>query len=710
MVLFCTMTNKISFISIIIAYSCIPIFANPPLFLERESAAALNARDAYYAKTGVTSLLFPFQPMDFARAESLTVKLKASAADSEDPWHYFLAGYSVLKSFPDSTPFYFWHALDYAGNNLGVLFSLSMEFGRCQQPFWEQKCLERVKRLFLASGAQSSVFISQSLLNKALSAEKTGDDVLSSFYNTWSTIFDREMLWPMVRNIFKALPFHLATAYGECQSVVAAIGKSWQLQLSSLLVLFLWVRQSLLFFVLGLFITVGIVYGPQSLHRVSHWFPSTVSPRLKTYLSMVLFLSIISFGVLPFLWMLVCLIWRQCVKKDKWIIAVCCVFLALFPISIRFEDMLRSGLSPNGTLSLFKKSVDEGYYDGFDNVLRKHAQLHENDYLAQCAASLYAAKGYDLNYAVSAVQKARLLRGSDPVVLLLEGNVNFFSGDFQKAKNAFETCIKQFPEYAPAYFNCGQFYLGTVETIKGMECIDRATKLDPQEVNSFIKVNDECFSKKWPRLRQLMAPEYTTKYFWKNVFPRYWGSLRTTDTLWGAYFFGVNSTAYFVIALLIVLMLVIFDVFVWSGSRVQKNFLCKLCGMAMCRQCKRGLVCGDCYFALHQIRNENIRQRILEKILVKNRRIQRCLSYGLDVIFPGCGMACFATGGRISGICFIAMTSIVYATLFSVHFLPCTYPVWVAREILLPLYILVPAYNLVFVIRAIIKTRNEFRT
>ena len=698
------------FFSVVIALICFPICATPPIFLERETASALISRDDYYTKKGVTSFLFPGQPMDFARAESLKIKLGEGVADSTSPWYNLLSGFSVLKSSPDSIPFFFGRALESAGNDMGTAYVLSLEFNRFRQPLWEQKCLEKTRKLFLSSGAQLSPLISQSLFFKATSAEKAGDYESASFNNSWSVLFDREMLWPTFRKIFKSFPLHIPTAYDECRSIVATVANSWSSQLSSVLVLFLWVRQCILFMVIGLFLTLAIVYAPSALHGTNHLFPSSSSQRLKTYFSMLSFFSLIIFGVLPFLWILVCLIWRQCSKKDKWITAGCCVLLVLFPLSVRFEDMLRASLSPAGTLSLFKKSVDEGYYDDLDKVIRMHAASHENDYLVQAAAALYAAKKSDMNYALSSIQKARSLRGNDPVVLLIEGNIDFLAGAFEKAKNAFETCIKQFPEYAPAYFNCGQYYLGTVETIKGMEYIDRATKLDPQTINSFIKINDESFSKKWPRLRQLMPPEYYPGYFWKNVFPQYWGSLGTANVLWGTYFWGVSIKGYFIISLLALIFLILLDVFVWSGTRVQKIFLCKLCGMAMCRHCKRGVVCSDCYQALHQIRNENIRQRIIEKILLKNKRIKHCFSYGIDVIFPGCGMAYYATGGRGAGICFIGLTSVVYATLFSIYFPPITYPVWVAREIVLPLYIILPVYNLVFVFRAIIKSHNEFRT
>jgi len=186
--------------------------------------------------------------------------------------------------------------------------------------------------------------------------------------------------------------------------------------------------------------------------------------------------------------------------------------------------------------------------------------------LRQTAAALYAAKNNDMGYALPALQKARSLRGNDPVVLLTE-EMFILSPGLEKSKNAFETCIKQFPGYAPAYFNCGQYYLGTVETIKGMDCIDRATKLDPRAINSFIKTNDESFSKKWPRLRQLMPPEYSAgtsgKRFSRNT------GIMGTPMFYGKHFLGVPIVAYMILSPLVVLLLILIDAFAWSGNRVR---------------------------------------------------------------------------------------------------------------------------------------------
>lgn len=359
---------------------------------------------------------------------------------------------------------------------------------------------------------------------------------------------------------------------------------------------------------------------------------------------------------------------------------------------------MRRGLSSESSLMLFSESVEEGYSADRDEAIRKNAMRRENDYLAHVAAAVFASKKNDMGFALASIQKARALRADDPVVLLTEGNVNFLNGTFEKAKTAYESCMKLFPSYNPAVFNCGQYYLGTIETIKGMDCMDRATKLDPLRTNAFIKTNDECFSKKWPRLRQLMAPEYEPIYFWGNVFPLYWDSWSSANALWGTAFLGLPIVGYFLFSILLLAALIAAHFFVWSGDKPKQSNACKLCGAAICRQCKRGLVCAECYESLQQIRNENIRQRIIEKIILKSKRLKRCISFWIDALFPGAGMVFYSRGKNISGAMLMLLTSLMYAALISVSPLSD-----------LPFYYApVAAYVVIFLARAIITTAKEY--
>jgi tetratricopeptide (TPR) repeat protein len=705
-VLFYIMHSNLFIHTIILCALGISLSAASPLFLERETGFALTARDEYYSKNGLTELL-SFRRGEEISAQSLIAKIRAVEPDTTIPWYDFSLGIALLKDNPDSVSVYFNRAIDAAGIDIGTMFALSLEFGRFSQAQWEMKSIDRFKKMFLASGAQSSTLVSRTMLYKAISAEQNGDRLVAPSYYKWALAFDRSTLWPQARKILREFPLRPASAYEECAGMVALVLKSWPVQLAMVLHLFLWLRNAGVFLVLGAYIVLLLTYAPSALHWISDRFPTSVPQGPRTYFSCLLVLSFVSFGILPFLWVISCLLWRSCEKKNKILLAVCLAGLILYPLTVKIEDTLRSCLSPESSLTLFSKSIEEGYDADIDAAVRKNAQLHESDYLAHTAAALYAVKKNDMAFALASVQRARELRSEDPAVLLTEGNVYFLSGAFEKAKAAYETCMKLYPTYNPAIFNCGQYYLGTIETIKGMECIDRATKLDPAPTNSFIKTNDECFSKKWPRLRQLMAPEYQPLYFWTNVFPLYFGGLSSANTLWGASFLGLPIAPYFLISGLVAVFLLLAHFFAWSGDKPKQSFLCKLCKAAMCRQCKRGLVCAECYESLQPIRNENIRQRIIDKIMQKSGRIRRYVSYWADALFPGCGMVYRANGTAVLGAAFMTMTACVYATLPLFSCLTDTFPLWLPPGLKTIFYAAAPVYGAIFFIRAIVGTARE---
>jgi hypothetical protein len=164
---------------------------------------------------------------------------------------------------------------------------------------------------------------------------------------------------------------------------------------------------------------------------------------------------------------------------------------------------------------------------------------------------------------------------------------------------------------------------------------------------------------------------------------------------------------YFLISGLIVAFLLLAQFFVWSGDKPKQLFLCKLCGAAMCRQCKRGLVCAECYESLQPIRNENIRQRIIDKIMQKSGRIRRCVSFWADALFPGCGVVYRASGMVFWGAAVMTVTACVYATLPLFSCLTDTFPLWLPPGLKTFFYAAAPVYCAIFFIRAIVRTARE---
>jgi hypothetical protein len=685
-----------------------------PLFLECEAHGALMSRDAYYQKAGITGLVFPLTINDTLRLDSLQAKIRLLPADPSkergNPWFNLLAGLGASRSSPQSMNLFFEQALAAAVPNSGMTWVLGMEFGRFGLEEWEQTCLDSLEKILLTEGATASHVVTQELLNNGLSAEKTGQSSRAELYYSLSQKFDRNLVWPTVRGIAAAFPLRITAMVEKMDKLFIVLSQSWETQLSLALNIFLWLRSMLSFLVVGIFFVIGIKYAPLFLHWFVELFPGAVSRKLKIYFSIALFFSCISLGVLPFLWLLAAFTWKHCLRRDKWLLGMCCLLLILYPYSVRFEDMLRQCLLPEGSVSLFSSALHDGNYPDLDRVVRDKAAARPTDYLVHTAAALVALKENDLASAQRFIREAHSLRGDDPVVMLTEGVVFFLSGAFENARSVYESCYNLHPAYVQSLFNCGQCYLVSNETIKGMDYLDRAAKINPEAVNDFISLNDKLFSRKWPKLRQFMAPNYLSGYFWTSVFPRYGGSWATSNTLWGTSFIGISLSWYCVIAPLLFIILLLVDFFMWSNTHIKKIFQCKLCQTPMCRQCKKGVICEQCFQQLHQIRNENIRERIIEKIFLKKKRMQRIISSLCDIVFPGSGMLYRSTAAPVAALLVMIVAASGYGALYVLFSITLAYPWGLAKDMIMFASVLIPLLNVGFAVRSAAHLYKEFHS
>ena len=658
------MPKKIGLLWICLLGAALQCPAAVPLYLENEVESALHARDECYKRLLVADIMFPFPDNANALEDSLAAKTSRGAPDSSAMWYYFLLGLAFGTTAPDSQSRYFSYAIRSSGDNPANLLALSMEFGRCRQWQWESRGLEKLYKLFLILGVSDAQIFSVPPWSQT-AARTRGDQSAPAQYEAWAQKFSPYALWPSMQAIMQSFPAQIPDLINESAQLMKRIGQSWQLQAFLALHLVVWLRWLLVLFSAAVVAVAAIRYAPSALHPITELFPSGISQTMKLYFACVLFASLLSCGVLPVLWLLIVLFWKFSSKRDKWLLGIAAAGLLMLPLAVRVEDMLRQCQSPRNTPALYSQTRDAGFSADMDFYVRAYVRTHPDDYLAFTSASIYAVKRNDLATAALAVGRARELCDNDPVVLMTDGIISYYAGDFLQARAAFETCAKMYPDYAPGFFNFGQSLLASNETFKGMEYIDRATKLNPFSINSFIKINDDYFSKNWPRMRQLMLPEYPSNYFWEKVFPRYWGNFRTANVLWGGSFWGISMEIYFFAGLLALCALLILTGFVWSGVGARKIFLCKLCGAAMCRQCKKGMICSDCFQAVQPIRNENIRQRIIEKIVLKNQKTALWVSYCLDIVFPGSGMLYKKGCNPAVALVFMGLTSGLIAALLT---------------------------------------------
>ena len=682
----------------------LPVYSQP-IFWEDEIASALDSRDAFYHALGIDPAVFRKNPQTYSQQLSL-------AHDSTSVWYSLLRGCSLLSVSDVQAGMYLTKALQYTGKDPGLTWVLSVEFDRYGLPFWQEKCLKKLERLFITSGAQSAPVVAQPLLYKAIfSGVQQHSADIREMYGTWSERFDRHQIWSSLVSIWSEIPWNIPRFFSKCAELLNKMSDSWVLQLDAARWGYRWLFNIFMVFVLAVLTVIAIKYFSPSLHTAAEKMPAALSSRARLIIAVLLFLSLVSMGIIFLIWILLFLVWRHLSFRDKPLVIAALLVFLLYPLCIKLENMLNECLSPNGTLMIYKKVIDEGYYPKLDSLIHRHVLFHDRDYLAHTAAALYAIKKGDVASAFPHVRSAQLLFHDDPMVLVTAGNTLYFSEDLTGARNAYQQCIRLYPRYEPAYFNLGQYFFNSMETAKGMDYITQAAKINPDHINSFIKKNDDHFSNpaEWPMLRQLIQPDFKSSYFWSQLFPRYCGSWETANRQFGNAFFGLPVLVYFALSLIFFIILIALDTMKGSQITVKKVFTCRLCQASMCRQCKRGSICKRCFDATQHIRNENIRQRIMGKIQFRSRRFQSILAALFDMVFPGIGMM-YASAPVLKSAFFLLLTSLVYGSYTTAAHPSFNYPSWVISDyLLMPFLVPLIAYNTFFFIHGLIRIAKEMK-
>ncbi|HUI92657.1 MAG TPA: hypothetical protein VLX68_10455 [Chitinivibrionales bacterium] len=628
--------------------------------------------------------------------------------DTTTPWPYFLKGLSNSGDVHDDADAvsYFTKAIASAEKYPGRMWVLSVEFERCGLRDWQEKCIKKLEQIFLASGAQAAPVITQQLLYKAVKMSGKGLGETGELYNSWASWFDKDDILIHLQAVQSAGVLSLTKVLPRLQDIVDDISSSWKIQLGLVKNICAWFFTFLFIAMAGILLGLGPKYFSWALHLPSERLPDVFAPKAKLFLALLVFASIAFLGQLAFIWCFFFIIWRFCDSKDKPLAMIALVLFLLFPLSVKLGDMFDQVLSPGGSVMLYKKALDEGYYHQLDSCIRARTISNNADYLIHTASALYSLKKGDPSAAAPHLQIAQRLFRNNPAVLVATGNTLFYGGDLAGARGAYQECISLYPSYEPAFFNLGQYYFNTMETAKGMEYITQATKLNPGYVNAFIKKNDECFSKDWPPLRQLMAPDFSPMYFWSNIFPEYCGTWNTASQRFGGMFFGFSLPLYGLLSLGLLAILLMMDSLVWSKAVVKKVTACKLCQSIVCRKCKRGVICKTCFNATQQIRNEQIRQRIMSKIQSRTVRFRTFTAIFLNMFFPGSGLV-YRGAPLYQSLSLVATTSIIYATYIALFRATFNFPTWTVQGLIAQAYLVLAVYNIFFFGQGLVKGFRE---
>ena len=639
------------------------ISANPAskLFWANQIDSAIVLRDSYLKEIGVFSDGLDIDSWNKEQKTQIVSRIDMYPA-LNNPWYNFLKGMLHSNSSGSGREYFLNRTLFLTESDPGTTWLLFMEYTRYKQQAWADKCINQLEKLLLKSGARSSTVISQILTHYALKSEKFDKEESLKFYSL-AILFNPDQAYPYLRSAWIKFPSDLPGTISELSHYVGILSQSWIVQLNFVSAFYSWFRHILIIFILAVFLIFLIKYLPSALHKQIDLYPPEISITLRTILIMAIFCSLITFGILPLLWLAAFIIWRFLSGKEKMLFSTVLVFLLLAPADCYFRNMLDHAHDPEAPLMIFSRAANEGYSQSLYKQACRNSTENPSDYLSILTASILEAKDNRISDAGRSLEKAIALEPNDPVVLITAGNLSFLNGDTEKARDYYQRIIdSEKRSYVSARFNQAQCYLKRMETITGTELINKAASMRPEYINTFIQKNDRYFSNDWPVLRKVIFPDYSAGHFWKKILPQHSGSWKSTSVLWGTTFLGIPPLISLILTFFLFAAILITQNRSFARNRIKKLFVCRFCGRVICRKCKTGLLCRSCYNESRFIRNEKSLEKTHKSIWGRFENLRSIRRDILEILFPGTGFLLEGQSSYSIVIPLIFLTSVVYST------------------------------------------------
>ncbi len=614
-----------------------PAAAGASQFLSVEIEAALSKRDDFLKKLG-----FPadkhssFEQSLQSSADDGGFKGRLEALRGAGPWYRYVNGVISEGGVRER---FFGEAVKTAAADPGTLWLLALEFIRGGQTQYADECFDAVEAYILAVGGSSAPLLSQQLILYGNTLAASNPEAAEYCY-TESKRFDQNQCWWLYRkgaigfpenldNFLSAVPDFIAEALG-------LLAASWRAQTAFICWAYRFIAATAFIFACSLFVVLIVKYLSRGVHPIGDTLFVGASPGVRTAASVVIVLAMFIAGVVPALWLTAFLICRFMNAGEKKLLILACAILTVSPLGFFADSFLSRGIRPDSPAVLLERSIREGYSAGLYNLVRTNLTKRPGNRANELALAISSTKSENYGANSDAVNKALDLAPNDPLALLYAGNHAFLTNDIGGMKQYYGAALKNNPGSAEAKFNLAQAYADDAD-FTASDMISEAAKLNAGLVGGHMRVNTRYFQDDVPPLRRIIQPALTPSYFWSRLFmadPAEMIRFNESKT-----YFGLSPIAAFGAS--VVLMLVFMGLYssVWKhGAKVRKYFTCRICGRLLCRRCRKGTICSNCYKKSIDSHNNAATMYNLQKAYQDKATLRRDFTrFALGIMIPGAG-------------------------------------------------------------------------
>jgi tetratricopeptide (TPR) repeat protein len=402
---------------------------------------------------------------------------------------------------------------------------------------------------------------------------------------------------------------------------------------------------------LGIFGAVGVFvlflrHFPRIAHPWAEKLPGAVELRVR-YLAIALVPLSLAVGgagyaVLALLGAM--LLWKHCSSREKSILRMVMFSIALVPLLMMWEQSMRRHLDPRLGVNLYHQSWSRGYERALtDRSVAFPMRTHEDSLFRSLALSLQYKKQGNYLRAAEYGREAAGIEAGNGFVLLNTGNLDMATFEYSKAVSVYAKARGTAPDLVETWFNSSQAELYNNNSRDHKKYLDAAADLDAQWVTQWLKDNDENFPQ-YPATRKAMDPMLRPGLAWLAS----WQSLLDLDFLRVRLHAGLIEIrgSWLLAAVLAAALALYFRFRQYSrNTHGWDLFECKICGRVMCRTCRKGVHCQNCFKTVAGVQEHRIRFDLISRLRGRSALMTLRIAFALNAVFPGSGDLFLGKGG-----------------------------------------------------------------
>ncbi len=463
-----------------------------------------------------------------------------------------------------------------------------------------------------------------------------------------------------------------------------------------------WMRSAFSLFLFLCLLLLFIRYYPNITHHWAERLPRQVELPLRYAVIGILVgcLWIIGLGFVVLSLAGVILLWKHCGFSEKSILKVVLAALLLLPLWLAGEHALYRHLDSESGMRLYQIAFNRGSEKNLETRLADFTPRMGRDSLYLfMGRSLYYKKQGDISRARAWASAAERLAPEEPLVTLQKGNLALMEDEFVSAREFYSSATQAGAGYVETWFNMSQMELFANNSSEHKKLLDRAGMVDALRVTAFLQDNDRLFSR-LPVQRRTMDVMPRPGMFWSDAYV----GLKRLEILPAPVRSGLASyPPWLYYGGLGLSLLFLFIRYHNYSVHVQGRTLfgCKICGRTMCRQCRKGLHCVDCFKTVSGVSDAKLRIELTSHLKSRGQVAEVLLHHGLNAVFPGAGEV-YAGKGRARFLC-LFITCFLVSQLYGMTSHIMEYPDFVLGPLAWMLWLPLLALYLFFILRLLLK-------